>query len=65
MPIYKGPARIIELKKAYEKAVADKQETFKVGDYEFVTGYAEYLIEYLLKIKKMPETTVLKTFLQH
>lgn len=36
-----------DLKKAYEKAKAEGKEAFKVGEYEFYTEYAKYVIEYL------------------
>jgi len=34
-------------RKAYTKAVADKQDEFTFEGNKFVSGYAEYLIEYL------------------
>jgi hypothetical protein len=38
---------IQELKKAYKKALEEKQESFVYEGYELVTDYAKYLLEYL------------------
>lgn len=35
------------LRKAYQKAVADKADTFVFDGNEFVVDYAKYLIQYL------------------
>jgi hypothetical protein len=34
-------------RKAYQKAVAEKVDTFMFDGNEFVVGYAKYLIQYL------------------
>ncbi len=39
-------AFIIGLKKAYDKAVADKVDVFVYEGNEFVTNYAKYFLEY-------------------
>jgi hypothetical protein len=41
------PAMLARFKKAYDKAVAEKADTFMFDGNEFVVGYAKYLIEYL------------------
>lgn len=51
---------IKDLKKAYEHAVANKQETFTLDGYEFYTPYAKYLLEYLLKHKKLKLTSKIR-----
>lgn len=38
---------LARFKKAYNKAVEDKVETFVFDGHEFVPAYAKYLIEYL------------------
>ena len=40
-------ATLKDLKRAYRKAVKKNMDTFKIEKYEFVTGFARYLIEYL------------------
>ena len=37
---------IVGLKKAYDKAVTDKAESFIYDGHDFVTGYAKYFLEY-------------------
>lgn len=47
------------LKKEYEKAKKEGREIFKIGEYEFYTEYAKYLIEYLEQ-KKIDDRMPLK-----
>jgi hypothetical protein len=44
--LFDGP-RLGRLKRAYEKAKLEKQETFVFEDHEYLVDYAKYLIEYL------------------
>jgi len=37
---------IPELRKAYDKAVLEKKDTFIFKEHEFFTGYVKYLLEY-------------------
>jgi len=39
--------KLSDLKKQYDKAVADKKESFIFEGKELLTAYAKYLIEYL------------------
>jgi late competence protein required for DNA uptake (superfamily II DNA/RNA helicase) len=41
------PAMLARFKKAYDKAVTEKVDTFMFDGNEFVVGYAKYLIQYL------------------
>lgn len=43
------------LKKSYDKAVAEKQETFMWGDQELVVNFAKYVLEYLRMTFHIPE----------
>jgi hypothetical protein len=56
------PATVKDLRKAYEKAVREGKDTFSIDGYDFVTGYAKYLLEYL-KMRGIPDDKVLKTFI--
>ena len=49
-------ATLKDLKRAYRKAVKQNADTFKIEKYEFVTGFAKYLIEYLEMIGIQEET---------
>jgi len=40
------------LKKAYNKAVEDKANTFMFKDTELLVAYAKYLLQYLESVKK-------------
>jgi len=51
-----GESSLRDLRNAYRKAVKHQKDTFKVDDYEFVTGFAKYLIEYLEMIGIKEET---------
>ena len=57
------PATVKDLRKAYEKAVAEGKDQFEIDGYTLVTGYAKYLLEYL-KMKHIHEDTVLKSFIK-
>jgi hypothetical protein len=45
---------IEELRKAYNKAVEEKQDQFTFNDLEFVTMYVKYLLEYIDSQLKTP-----------
>lgn len=51
-------AKMNRLRKLYEKAVAENQETFIFKDdgkdHELVTNYAKYLLQYLGTLKHLP-----------
>lgn len=40
-------AKVKRLKKRYDKAVLDKEESFIFEDNEYLTTYAKYMLEYL------------------
>ncbi len=39
--------KIIQLKEAYDKAIADKAKTFMFEDCELMVEYAKYMLDYL------------------
>ncbi len=51
-------AKMNRLRKLYDKAVADNQETFIFKDegieHEMLTNYAKYLLQYLGTLKHLP-----------
>jgi uncharacterized protein YpiB (UPF0302 family) len=42
-----------QLKREYELAVKEGRDGFILNGHQFFTGYAKYLLEYLIGIKKM------------
>ena len=56
------PATVKDLRKAYENAVREGKDTFSINGYDFVTGYAKYLLQYL-EMRDVPDDKVLKTFI--
>jgi len=42
-----------ELKRAYEQAVKENRDGFVLKGCQFHTGYAKYLLEYLIGMKKV------------
>lgn len=49
---YFDDTKIKKLKKVYQEAKDNKQETFIFDGGEFLTTYAKYVIEYLTKQKE-------------
>ena len=41
------PKKLTELKSAYKKALKGGKEIFSLDGYDYLIGYAKYLIEYL------------------
>lgn len=60
--IMSKPATVKDLRKAYEKAVREGKDTFTIDGYNFVTGYAKYLLQYI-EMRGVPDDKVLKTFI--
>ena len=43
------------LKKRYNKAIEENEESFKIGDAELFTSYAKFLIEYAEDTRKLKD----------
>lgn len=51
-----------DLKTAYRKALKNNQDTFEIDGYQFVTGFARYLIDYFDMIG-VPQDKPLSSFI--
>jgi len=51
-----------DLRKAHAKAERDREKTFKIDGFEFLTKYAKYLLEYIDMVK-VPDEVPLKSII--
>ena len=55
-------ATVKDLQKAFDKAVKENSVQFKIEEYEFLTSYAKYFLQFLTS-NHVPDNKVLSSFI--